>query len=403
MMENSYQQTWLSGNVAGWYTIPFTSTVCDIFSIANYAKEAATAAGYNLSAYSHYVYAFPQNACGGQGVGTVGGSPSEAWIIGSLDLKVLSHELGHNFGLYHSRALDCGNSVLGTNCSVFEYGDRIDTMGNVSAGHFNAFQKERLGWLDYGISPPITTVQESGLYVIEPLETEGNGPKGLAILKSTDPTTGQQTWYYVEYRQAVGFDSFLATNSNVLNGIVVHTGSPSNGNSSYLLDMTPASGLQNWSDWSDPALVEGRSFFDPDSGVTISTMSVSSTGAVVSVNFASLACVHANPSVAISPSQGPMVLAGTAVTYTVSVTNNDPSNCSVSSFALQATAPSGWQAVFATSTLTLNPGMSTSTNLTVTSPTTASRGTYKFSVSASNTAAPTFTASTQATYVIKRK
>ena len=403
MMENSYQQTWLSGNVAGWYTIPFTSTVCDIFSIATYAKEAATAAGYNLAAYSHYVYAFPQNACGGQGVGTVGGSPSESWIIGSLDLKVLGHELGHNFGLYHSRALDCGNSVLGTNCSVFEYGDRIDTMGNVSAGHFNAFQKERLGWLDYNISPPITTVQENGLYTIESLETVGNGPKALAILKSTDPTTGQQTWYYVEHRQAVGFDSFLETNNNVLNGIVVHTGSPSNGNSSYLLDMTPASASQNWSDWSDPALVVGRNFFDPDSGVTISTVSVGSTGAVVSVNFASPACVHAKPSVTISPSQGPMVLAGTAVTYTVSVTNNDPSNCLASSFALQATLPTGWQAAIATSTLTLNPGMSASTNLTVASPITASRGTYSFSVSATNTAAPTFTASSTATYVIKRK
>jgi uncharacterized membrane protein len=98
-----------------------------------------------------------------------------------------------------------------------------------------------------------------------------------------------------------------------------------------------------------------------------------------------------------------MVQAGTAVTYTVSVTNNDPSNCSASSFALQATAPSGWQAVLATSTLTLNPGTSDSTNLIVTSPTTASRGTYSFSVSATNTTAATFTASSTATYVIKRK
>jgi hypothetical protein len=257
--------------------------------------------------------------------------------------------------------------------------------------------------LDYGTSPPITTVQENGLYVIEPLETGGNGPKGLAILKSTDPTTGQQTWYYVEYRQAVGFDSFLETNNNVLSGILVHTGSPSNGDSSYLLDMTPASGLQNWSDWSDPALVVGRSFFDPDSGVTISTVSVDSTGAVVSVNFAAPACVHANPSVSISPSQGPMVLAGTAVTYTVSVTNNDPSNCVASSFALQANLPTEWQAAFANSTLTLNPRTSASTHLTVTSPTTASRGTYSFRVSATNTAAATFTASSTATFVIKRR
>jgi hypothetical protein len=85
-LENSYQQTWLTGDVAGWYTIPFTSTVCDIFSIASYAQSAASAAGFNLAAYKHYVYAFPQNACGGLGVGTVGGNPSEAWVIGTLDL-----------------------------------------------------------------------------------------------------------------------------------------------------------------------------------------------------------------------------------------------------------------------------------------------------------------------------
>lgn len=402
-MENSYQQTWLSGDVAGWYTIPFTSTVCDFFSIASYAKSAASAAGFNLASYNHYVYAFPQNACGGSGAGTIGGNPSEVWINGSLDLKVLSHEIGHNLGLYHSRALDCGTAVLGTSCSVFEYGDRMDTMGNVAAGHFNAFQKERLDWLDYGISPPITTVQANGLYTIEPLETGGTGPKALAILKSTDATTGQQTWYYLEYRQALGFDNFLGGNSNVLNGIVVHTASPSNGDSSYLLDMTPASALQNWSDWSDPALVVGQSFYDPDSGLTIAPVSVSNMGAVVSVTFAAPACVHANPSLTISPSQSKAVLAGTAVTYTVSVMNNDPSTCAVSSFALRATPPSGWAAAFASSTLMLNPGMRTSTTLRVTSPTTASRGTYSFGVSAANAAAATFTASSTATYVIKRK
>ena len=74
-LENSYQQTWLTGDVAGWYTIPFTSTVCDIFSIASYAKSAASAAGFNLAADKHDVYAFPQNACGGLGVGSVGGRP----------------------------------------------------------------------------------------------------------------------------------------------------------------------------------------------------------------------------------------------------------------------------------------------------------------------------------------
>src|SRR5258708_19447752 len=60
-LENSYQQTWLTGNVVGWFTIPLSSTTCNLTSIASYAQSAASAAGVNLTAYTHYVYPFPQN------------------------------------------------------------------------------------------------------------------------------------------------------------------------------------------------------------------------------------------------------------------------------------------------------------------------------------------------------
>jgi Gametolysin peptidase M11 len=112
--ENSYQQTWLTGDVVGWYTLPVSSTTCSISSIASYAQSAATAAGVNLSAYTHYVFAFPQNnVCGFAGASLIGGSPSQSWINGtnssaSLDVHVVDHELGHAFGLWHSHLLDCG-------------------------------------------------------------------------------------------------------------------------------------------------------------------------------------------------------------------------------------------------------------------------------------------------------
>ena len=265
-------------------------------------------------------------------------------------------------------------------------------MGNIAAGHYNAFQKERLGWLDYGTSPPITTVQANGLYTIGPFEADSVSPKALAILQSTDATTGQQNWYYVEYRQALGFDSFLATNSNVLNGVMMHTGSPSNGNSSYLLDMTPASASQNWSDWSDPALEIGQSFYDPDAGVTIAPVSVSSTDAIVSVSFASPGCIHANPTVSLAPSQSQWVSAGTTVTYTVTVTNHDDTSCMASSFSLQAVGPDGWVADFATPALVINPGTSASTTLQVTSPISAPEGFYTVGVAVTNSANPAYDA-----------
>jgi len=62
-LENSYGQTWLTGDVVGWYTIALSSTVCDYNTLASQAKSAAQATGVNLSTYTRYVYAFPSNAC----------------------------------------------------------------------------------------------------------------------------------------------------------------------------------------------------------------------------------------------------------------------------------------------------------------------------------------------------
>ena len=403
--ENSQSKTTVSGAAFGWYTLPIATT-CSDTSITSAAKQAAAAAGVDLSGYAHIAYVFPRNtACPWAGVANLSGQT--IMINGSLNLKTLAHELGHNFGLYHSHALECGASIGGTGCTSLDYGDALDMMGNANPGHYNAFQKERLGWLNNGTTPPITTVSSSGTYTLSTYETTATGAKALKILKSTDATTGAKTYYYVEFRQPVGADAFISTmvstyGSNVDRGVIVRTGTENNGSSSYLLDMTPAS---TTFDWYDSALALGQSFSDPGSGVTITPTWVNSTGAGVNVTVnaqtttvATTTCTRANP--VITPAtQSKSGTSGSSLSYTVTVTNKDSSGCSASSFSLKSVVPSGWSASFASASLSLSPGASASTTLTMSSPTSAS-GSTNASLSATNTGVTTSVGSATATYSV---
>jgi hypothetical protein len=395
--ENSSQQTWLSGDVAGWYTIAVNSTVCDGFAIEQKAKAAAQAAGYNLGNYERFVFIFPQNsACGYSGMGQVGATPSSAWIHNSLTLRTVGHELGHNLGLYHAHALDCGDTTLGSNCTSQEYGDTLDIMGySGTVGHFNGFSKERLGWL---ASSNLINVTTAGNFTLKPSSVQSTGGKVLKIANGVD-SSGAPRYYYVEYRQPQGFDAQITARgvvdaSNVFNGVAIHQASPSNGNSSQLLDMTAGS---NFVDMKDAALTGGRSF--SDSGMTLTTQSTDASQALVTVDFSgggTPICTRSAANVSVSPGQSTWLAAGGSFNYTVSVTNKDSAACASSSFSLSAGKPSGWNTSLASS-LSLAPGASASVTLGVTSPSSAADGFYTISATASANAK---SASASASYVV---
>ncbi len=403
--EASYQQTWLTGAVAGWYTIASTSTTCDYTTIATQAKQKATAAGYVLSNYRRLVYVFPTNACGWWGLGTVGGNPSQAWIHTKwgFTLPVVGHEMGHNLGLYHSHSLDCGSvAVAPSGCTTSEYGDTLDIMGNSGyTAHYNAFQKERLGWLNAGVSPPVITVSpQTGTrtFSIAPLERGRDGiARALKIARTNSCSTSPQEWFYVEARQAIGFDAFLAGRTNVLTGVVVHKVTEGNADSSYLLDMTPAT-----SSWSDPGIVAGQSFVDSASGLTITPISVGTSGATISVTYgATSGCTavqHVAPTVTYAPTGMRWTTVGLAVAYTVTVKNNDTAG-TASTFDITATVPSGWTAP-AVRTASIAPGSSGTASLVVTPSATAVAGYYTVTIKAANTAAPSVVATTSSTVAI---
>lgn len=407
IMENSYEQASITGDVVGWYTIPVSVTTCDTSQIATAAQNAATAANVNLSAYTRYVYAFPNDsACGGwAGASTVGGNPSQSWINwNNPGTQLIDHELGHAFGLWHSHSLDCGTSVTCSNGTIVEYGDNIDTMGYTQgpSPDFNAYQKERLGWLNYKASPTIQTVTSSGTNTIYPYEVSGPGPNALKVLQSTDPTTGAKTWYYLEARQATGFDAFLTNGTceacytqNETTGVLFHLGTDGNGNTGMVLSMTPANPSPGWY---DDSLVVGQSFSDPTADVTFTPMAVNSAGATVQITFGS--CTPANPSITISPSQSQYVTSGTPVNFTATVIDNDGSSCAPATFNLGDALPSGWTGVWSASALSLSPGKSGSATLTVTSPVGTVNGSYSLGVGTTNASASSYNGSATATYVI---
>ena len=406
--EASYQKTFLSGATFGWFTIPVSTTQCTWSRVASEGNRAATAAGADLSSYTTFVYLFPAaSGCINGGGGDIGPNGEHRVFVNGVagfTEQMISHEVGHQLGLQHSDGLDCDVSALGNTCVQRGYTDTADTMGG--HGHFNAFQKERLGWLNAAGAPPITTVTASGRYAIERYETPGTAAKALKILRAVDPASGQKTWYYLEYRQAIGFDAVLAGLGNLTTGVQVRTGTLTAGGigTSLLLDMTASSNATIAYDIWDGALGVGRTYSDGAAGVSFTVVSADASAAVLDVTVAAppAACVRAAPALVLT---GPTssLAAGSTATYTLSVSNRDGSGCTATAFALARSVPAGWSGVLGATNLTLSPGASASTTLTVVSPNTAGASSYTIGAGTSSAAGAVHTASASAAYAIASK
>ena len=255
---------------------------CDFNAMASEAEAAAKVAGYTPSNYDRELYYFPYTSdCSFGGLAYVPGR--QTWYNGQFDTYTTTHELGHNWGLWHSHFDDCSDSgtgakvTLGPTCTLQEYGDYSDSMGSAySGGEYNASQKNQLGWLDAGRSQSVVA---SGTYKLSPYELTTPGILQALHIASPDGD------FWLEYRRSIGPDSGLA---NAQNGVQVHLTTPGNG--SWLLDMQPNQDPSWQSDESDGAtLLPGSSWTDPSGTFTIKTNSVTTAGASVTVTFHSTA------------------------------------------------------------------------------------------------------------------
>jgi len=95
-------------------------------------KTAMKIAGLkSIPTGTHLIAVNIYDSCGYAGLGEQGGNSINLKSFGST---TLIHELGHNFNFYHSSTIYCDKSDYtkfnATNCSVDEYGDFRDLMGN---------------------------------------------------------------------------------------------------------------------------------------------------------------------------------------------------------------------------------------------------------------------------------
>ena len=313
--EESYGQMTVTGDVFGYFVISVNTAACDYTDVGNKARAAAAAAGIDLSTYTQIQYVHNALPCGWSGLAYVPGRDS--WLNQALGLRVSAHELSHNYGVHHASTMSCtvGGvrvtlSANAADCTSSEYGDPFSVMGSASARHTHSQQLASMGWITGGNLQTITT---GGNYTVGAADNvNASAPRGVRVPR------GNGTWFYLELRQPFGtqFDNFSASDSAVTGVAIRISNDWTTIIQSQLLDTTPGT-----STYADAPLQPGNSFYDPLSGVTITTVSVTSGVATVNVSWGPDSIVPStpgNPQVA-STGAGAARFSWTASTDNISV------------------------------------------------------------------------------------
>lgn len=138
------------------------------------------------------------------GRGTLGKSgygPAISWI-NDFSIRVLSHELGHNFGIHHANLiLYPQNKAILLGGKFIEYGDKSDTMGSRLA-NLNGPHSIALGFRSRKI---IKRVSTTGTYRVNKI-TNSKNPR---IIRVENPDNNIDL--YIEYRgRKLNYDSGTA-------------------------------------------------------------------------------------------------------------------------------------------------------------------------------------------------
>jgi hypothetical protein len=292
LRENSYGRIWLSATVLPWQTLPNPSDFyrwdCGL-SDSDYDVVRLVDPVVDFAAFERLVLVIADaragSVCGCASMGTMGFLTAEGLVtlsrlyVQDYCLQAIPHELGHNFGLHHAGSATCEggpaapSSLLDPSftCGVpLEWGASGDGMG-YAGGHFAAWRKAQLGWLD---DAPIGLVDHPGEYLLDQLERPSVGLKALRIALGADGRGGTRD-FWIEYRTPGVFDQAEAVQVRVSASIF---GGPGDWSETTFRFPGP-------DPTSDVDVGTGHPFHDPYRGVRIELVGRSGAGAAAQVRL----------------------------------------------------------------------------------------------------------------------
>jgi len=248
---------------------------------------------------------------GTSGVGLMPGKIS--WYNGINSAELYAHELGHNFGLHHANARDCGLRSTDTSANCYdninpftdpnnpliseglEYWDMNDVMGDLflnRLNHLDAPHKQALGWFSpmvnwtpgtKGPSYGIGVATGKGNYTISRIEDKRPFPNDIPFaLKIDKPFPPYKEPLYVEYRQPILYDTDVGKNTE---GVLIHAWNGTTDHRTYLLDSTPTPGDPSVSDFEDARLGLNSNFCENQQEVKLKVIDLNPDTATIELDY----------------------------------------------------------------------------------------------------------------------